>query len=81
MPNARTKDRLEDELHRLVCAGKLDIRDAQQPIRGTGAMRMQNMWEACREAIRDYSGYCVCDGIRIRDNTGGVLLNLCRFLV
>lgn len=34
MPNARTKDRLENELHRLVCAGKLGIRDAQQAIRG-----------------------------------------------
>lgn len=33
-PNARTKDRLENALHRLVCAGELDIREAQQAIRG-----------------------------------------------
>lgn len=32
--NARTKDRLENELHRLVCAGQLDLVAAQQEIAG-----------------------------------------------
>ena len=32
--NAHTKDRLENELHRLVCAGQLDLAAAQQEIAG-----------------------------------------------
>ena len=32
--NAHTKDRLENELHRLVCAGQLDLATAQQEIAG-----------------------------------------------
>ena len=32
--NARTKDRLENELHRLVCAGQLDLAAAQEEIAG-----------------------------------------------
>ena len=32
--NARVKDRLENELHRLVCAGQLDLVTAQQEIAG-----------------------------------------------
>ena len=32
--NAHTKDKLENELHRLVCAGQLDLATAQQEIAG-----------------------------------------------
>ncbi|GJG86500.1 hypothetical protein tb265_16810 [Gemmatimonadetes bacterium T265] len=32
--NARVKDRLENELHRLVCAGQLDLATAQEEIAG-----------------------------------------------
>lgn len=30
--NARVKDRLEDKLHKLVCAGQLDLATAQRAI-------------------------------------------------
>lgn len=35
--NARTKDRLENELHRLVCAGQVDLGTAQEEIAGNWA--------------------------------------------
>lgn len=46
IPGAHEKDKLENELHRLVCTGKIELQDAQQCI--------SNDWYACGKRLGIY---------------------------